>query len=223
MGQTGWTGWIGWTDRTDGTDGTYSSWIAKINCCIFCCFVDKPGDFSYYYDMKKMKKSWPVLMFLFMLVALNSLCLAQNGFSQKDRELLIQLNTRVNEMEKRFEQRFEQVDKRFAELREDVNKRFEEMREDMNKRFEQVDNRFGEMMTYIGILAAIFAAITVGTFSFALWDRRTMVRPFESKVKELDEKITVNKNNYEKLMAALKEYADKNKKFADSVQQFNLF
>jgi preprotein translocase subunit SecF len=128
--------------------------------------------------MKKMKKSWPVLMLFFLLLAFPYLSRAQNGFTQKDRELLIRLDTKVTEMDKRFEQ----VDKRFAE-----------MREDMNKRFEQVDNRFGEMMTYIGILAAIFAAITVGTISFALWDRRTMIRPFESKVADLDKKITDNK------------------------------
>ena len=128
-------------------------------------------------------------MFFFLLLAFPYLSRAQNGFTQKDRELLIRLDTKVTEMDKRFEQ----VDKRFAEMREDMNKRFAEMREDMNERFEQVDNRFGEMMTYIGILAAIFAAITVGTISFALWDRRTMIRPFESKVAELDKKITDNK------------------------------
>ena len=114
-------------------------------------------------------------------------------------------------MEKRFEQRFEQVEKRF----EQVDKRFAELREDMN-------NRFGEMMTYIGILAAIFAAITVGTISFALWDRRTMIRPFESKVAELDKRITDNKEKYEILIPVLKDYASKNKKFADILQQYNL-
>jgi predicted PurR-regulated permease PerM len=169
--------------------------------------------------MNKMKKSGSVLVFLFLLAAFPSLSRAQNGFSQKDRELLIQLNTRVNELEKRFEQRFEQVDKRFAEMRDDMNKRFEQV----DKRFEQVDKRFGEMMSYIGILAALFAAITVGTISFALWDRRSMIRPFESKVAEMDKKITDNKDKYVSLISVLKEYASKNKEFADSLKQFNLF
>ncbi len=151
-------------------------------------------------------------MFLFLVLAFPSLSLAQNGFTQKDRELLIRLDTKVAEM-----------DKRFTDMRDDVNKRFEEMREDMNKRFEQVDNRFGEMMTYIGILAAIFAAITVGTFSFALWDRRSMIRPFASEVAELDNKITDNKDQYESLISVLKDYASKNKNFAESLKQINLF
>jgi len=121
------------------------------------------------------------LIFLFLLLAFSSLSRAQNGFTQKDRELLIRLDTKVAEM-----------DKRFGDLRDDMNKRFEQV----DKRFEQVDNRIGEMMTYIGILAAIFAAITVGTISFALWDRRSMIRPFEPKVAELDNKITENKDKF---------------------------
>ena len=91
----------------------------------------------------------------------NSTGWCQSGFTQKDRELLIELRTGMLEIDKRFEQ----VDKRFAGLRED-----------MNKRFEQVDKRFEQMMNTLWILAAIFTAITVGTIGFALWDRRTMIR-----------------------------------------------
>ncbi|UCH92463.1 MAG: hypothetical protein JSV88_19495 [Candidatus Aminicenantes bacterium] len=154
---------------------------------------------------KKMKKLLTGWIILLLLMTFTTTSRAQTGFTQKDRDLLIQLNTRVNEMEKRFEQRFEQVDKRFAELRADMN------------------NRFGEMMTYIAILAALFAAITVGTISFALWDRKTMIRPFETKVSELDKRITANREKYENLIPVLKEYAKKNKKFADIIQPYNLF
>ena len=153
-------------------------------------------------------------MLLFLLAAFPSLSRGQNGFSQKDRELLIRLDTKVAEM-----------DKRFVDLREDMNKRFEQVDkrfEQVDKRFEQVDKRFGEMMSYIGILAALFAAITVGTISFALWDRRSMIRPFESKVADLDKSIMDNKEKYESLITVLKDYASKNKKLADILQQYNL-
>jgi len=181
-------------NRTDGTDRTNETNKKRAGHGPGPT-VDKSGDFSYYYNMKKkMNKSWSVSMFFLLIVALPYISMAQTGFTQKDRELLIRLDTKVAEM-----------DKRFTDMRDDMN------------------NRFGEMMTYIGILAAIFAAITVGTISFALWDRRTMVRPFESKVAELDKKITDNKDKYESLITVLKDYASKNKKFADSLQQFNLF
>ncbi|MEF3168027.1 MAG: hypothetical protein K6360_01630 [Deltaproteobacteria bacterium] len=110
----------------------------------------------------------------------------EDGFTKQDRELLLTLRVKLEEVDKRFEQidkRFEQVDKRFAELREDMNKRFElvdkrfaELREDMNKRFEQVDRRFEQLMNFLWILTAIFTTIMGAVIGFAYWDRRTIIR-----------------------------------------------
>ena len=147
-------------------------------------------------------------MVLFFMAAFSTTSWCQTGFTQKDRELLIELKTRMNE-----------VDKRISDLREDMNKRFEQV----DKRFEQVNQRFEQMMSFIWILAGIFVAMTVGTIGFALWDRKTMIRPFETKVSELDKRIIDNKENHEKLSAFLKEYASKNKKFSETIQRFNLF
>jgi hypothetical protein len=201
---------MSWNRKFHGETGEFSNFRR------FLFFVDKPGYFRYYYYMKKkMKTSLTGLMLLLLLLTFTTTSRAQTGFSQKDRDILIQLQTKVAEMEKRFDQRFEQVDKRF----EQVDKRFEQV----DKRFEQVDKRFGDMITFIGILAAVFAAMTVGTISFAFWDRKTMIRPFETKVSALDKRITANQEKYENLIPVLKEYASKNKKFADIIKQYNLF
>ena len=93
---------------------------------------------------------------------------ASDGFTQKDRELLITLKVKVEEIDKRFEQ---------------IEKRFEQI----DKRFEQIDKRFDQMMTFLWMIVGIFTATTVSTIGFAIWDRRSMIRPFESKVKELEE------------------------------------
>ncbi len=154
-------------------------------------------------------------MVLFSLVTFSTTSWCETGFTQKDRELLIELKTKITEIDKRFEQ----IDKRFTELREDMNKRFEQV----DKRFEQVDKRFEQMMSFIWILSAIFAAMTVGTIGFAIWDRRTMIRPFETKVTEIDKKIEDNRKDYKNLISFLKEYSSKNKKFSDIIQRFNLF
>lgn len=173
-----------------------------------------------------MNKLVPVLLMMLFMVTLPSPSGAENGFTQKDRELLIELKTKMEVSDKRFvelredmNKRFEQVDKRFVELREDMNKRFEQV----DKRFEQVDKRFEQMMSFVWILAAIFAAIVSVTIGFALWDRRTMVRPFETKVSELDKRIAVNRKDYESLLSVLKEYSGKNKTFANIIHRFNLF
>ena len=79
---------------------------------------------------------------------------AESGFTQKDRELLIELKVKIGEIDKRFEQRFEQVD----------------------KRFEQIDKRFDQMTSFFYILAGIFTSLVVAVIGFGYWDRRTIIR-----------------------------------------------
>jgi Mg2+ and Co2+ transporter CorA len=170
-----------------------------------------------------MKKSIWLMIAAFMLCS--PAVKGQSSFTQKDRELLIELRTRMMEIDKRFEQidkRFEQIDKRFEqfdtrieELRADTNKRFEELRSDNN-------NRFDQMMSFIYILAGIFAAMTAATISFALWDRKTMIRPFETKVKEIDKEIAANREAAQKIMGFQKDYALKNREYSDVLQRHNL-
>jgi len=101
---------------------------------------------------------------------------------------------------------------------------------EMDRRFEQVDKRFGDMMNYIIIMAVVFASMTGLTIGFALWDRRTMIRPFESKVKEIETTINKTQERLDKaqkiddeLISALREYAKKDRKFAEIIKGFNIF
>ena len=163
-----------------------------------------------------------LLMNLVGLSYVNILCSAQSGFSQKDRELLIELRVRLQEIDKRFEQidkRFEQVDRRITELREDMNKRFEQVDkrfEQVDRRFAQIDKRFEEIITFMWMLVVVFIGVTGVTISFALWDRRTMIRPFEDKVKELE------KEKIDKVIASLRKLAETDKKVAEVLGQFGL-
>jgi len=167
-----------------------------------------------------MKK---LLLALMVAVVFASVGWCQSGFTQKDRELLIELKTRGQEMDKRFMEFRQAIDKRFVELREDINKRFEQV----DKRFvelrQDTSNRFEQMMNTIWILATIFAAITIGTIGFAIWDRRTMIRPFETKVAEIDKQIAHNQGINETLLEALKEFAATNRRFGEILKRFNLF
>lgn len=75
-----------------------------------------------------------------------------------------------------------------------------QLREDMNKQFDRVDAQFDRMdkqfdrlvNIMLGIFGA-FAAMCGGTIWFALWDRRTMIRPFEDKVKKIEDDISENR------------------------------
>jgi len=151
------------------------------------------------------------MLLLVIVWSLPCVVRAGDGFTQQDREMLIQLNIKVHELEKRVDQRLDQVDKRFLELRAD-----------MDKRFEQVDNRLGDMFQLIVGILATFGGIVAVAISFALWDRRTMIRPFEDKVKKVEEKIAGNKKQIKSLIEAMRELASSNPKVAEVLRSFSL-
>ncbi|MCD6294449.1 MAG: hypothetical protein J7M20_05875 [Deltaproteobacteria bacterium] len=166
-----------------------------------------------------MHKNSSLMLLLVIVWCLPCVVRAGDGFTQQDREMLIQLNIKVHELEKRVDQRLDQVDKRFLELRADMDKRFEQV----DKRFEQVDNKLGDMFQLIVGILATFGGIVAVTISFALWDRRTMIRPFEDKVKKVEEKIAGNKKQIKSLIEAMRELASSNPKVAEVLRSFSLF
>jgi chromosome segregation ATPase len=144
-----------------------------------------------------MKQKKILLTAMLFLLLVNALRAGDDGFTQKDREILIELRVRMMEIDKRFEQ--------------------------VDKRIEQVDKRIDEMTTFMWILAGIFTTFTVSIMSLLFWDRRTMIKPFEKKVTEIEKEIAQNKEVNGKLLDVIKEYAKKDRKFAEVVSQFNIF
>lgn len=55
-----------------------------------------------------------------------------------------------------------------------VENQIKQLREDMNAQFNRINSQFNR-------LSAIFTALVVAVIGFAIWDRRTMIRPFETK------------------------------------------
>ena len=151
--------------------------------------------------MKRLIKISSLFLILTFISAGSSF--AQNGFTQKDRDLLIELKVRIGEIDKRFEQ----VDKRISELRMDIN-----------KRFEQVDKRFEQMMDFLYILAGIFTSLVVVVIGFAYWDRRTVIREARREAIEFMEK----EGALRRLLDAMKDLSREDNKLADALRRFNL-
>ncbi|MBI4688874.1 MAG: hypothetical protein HY754_01160 [Nitrospirae bacterium] len=101
----------------------------------------------------------------------------------------------------RVETKLDAMEKRF-------DSEIKQLREDMNSQF----NR----------LAAIFTALVVFTLGFAIWDRRTMVRPFEDKVKRIEDDISENRTKLHALLDALKSLSKTDEKVAEVLKKFNL-
>ncbi len=108
----------------------------------------------------------------------------------------------------------EQLNKRI----EDTNKRIE----DTNKRIEDTNKRIEDLMDFLWILAGIFSAITAVTIGFALWDRRTMIRPFEDKVKSMEKDMLENKEKVQRLIETLRELAREDERLARLLKYMNL-
>jgi len=97
-----------------------------------------------------------------------------------------------------------------------------QLREDMNKQFDRVDAQFDRIVNImLGIFGA-FAAMCGGTIWFALWDRRTMIRPFEDKVKKIEDDIAENRNKLHTLIEAFKTLSKTDEKVANILKKFNL-
>ena len=137
------------------------------------------------------KKAILFLIISFTFLSASAL-LAQDGFTQKDRELLIELKVKMGEIDKRFEQ--------------------------IDKRFEQVDKRFEQMMDFLKILSAIFTSLVIAVIGFAYWDRRTIIK----KAKEETIAEIEKEGRLRDLIMALRELAKRHPELAELLKQFNL-
>ena len=158
------------------------------------------------------------LVFIFSIALLfwHTLAFSEDnqGFTQKDRELLVALKVKIEEMDKRFEQRFQEIDKRFEQIDKrfrEVDKRFEQI----DRRFEQVDRRFEFIQNLLIAMLGVFGGLCGVFVGLLLWDRKTFKdRAKEEAIREIEEKSRV--------MKALKKYSEVEPKMADVLRSLGL-
>jgi hypothetical protein len=102
-----------------------------------------------------------------------------------------------------------------GQLREDMNRQNQQLREDMNLQFAR------QFQLTLALLGA-FAVLVAGTISFAVWDRRTMIRPFERTVQSIQEDLSTNRNRLDALLEAFRALGQRNPEVAAVLKQFNL-
>ena len=160
---------------------------------------------------------------IFLLVVLtfffqpNSLSAIETAPRITDREIieaLTRIEIRQNNLEKEIAQlrvdmneQFRRIDKQFDR----IDKQFDRM----DKQFDRMGKQFDRMVNIISAIVIAFFGIVAVTIGFALWDRRTMIRPFEAKIKELEQTDT-------KLINALKELAKDNKRLNEVLRNLGI-
>lgn len=162
-------------------------------------------------------------LFLLFYLSGQAIPVEPNNFTQKDRELLIELHTTLkvymDQVEKRFAQidkRFEQIDKRF----EQIDKRFE----DVDKRMEELSKGIDQLQVFLWILSGIFTSLVIFVIGFAYWDRRTIIKKAKDEtLRELNLRYEMEDINViSRLIRALREYAKSDQRMEKALAQFNL-
>jgi len=131
-----------------------------------------------------------------------------------DREIIERL-TRVEESIKRLEEGLKNLSETVNRGFQANEMRFQAMEQSFNQRFDQM------IQLMIGIVAT-FGAIVAIAIGFAIWDRRSMIRPFETKTRAIEEDIAKNEDKLHRLLEALRELAKKDAELANVLRSFTL-
>ena len=142
------------------------------------------------------------LIFSFIIISFIVPPLSQGEeFTQKDRERLIRLETKVEEGQKALQ-------RQITDLRSDLHRQTGDLRAGMQRQTEDLKVLilwgFGILFGGMGLL-----------IGFVIWDRRTALEPVAKKYKELEDQG-------EKYKRALKEYANAEPKLAEILRSLNL-
>ena len=142
------------------------------------------------------------LIFSFIIISFIVPPLSQGEeFTQKDRERLIRLETKVEEGQKALQ-------RQITDLRSDLHRQTGDLKAGMQRQTEDLKVLilwgFGILFGGMGLL-----------IGFVIWDRRTALEPVAKKYKELEDQG-------EKYKRALKEYAKVEPKLAEILRSLNL-
>ncbi len=85
----------------------------------------------------------------------------------------------------------------------------------VDTRFEEVNRKIDMLFNFLWIITGIFTTITVATIGFAIWDRRTALKPFEDKIKKLEDKDKA-------FLEALRSLAEEDKKVYEILRKYNM-
>ena len=98
----------------------------------------------------------------------------------------------------------------------------QQLREDMQQLREGLNNQLDRHFQLIlGVLAA-FTLMFISILGFAVWDRRTMVRPFSDKVKSLEDDLSTKGRRLDVILDALRSLGQRDERVAAILKRLNL-
>ncbi len=139
---------------------------------------------------------------------------------------LVRVETRLDGLEESIKQLREDLTLQMQQLREDMNRQNQQLREDMHIQNQQLREDLNRQLDrhfqlILGVLAA-FTFMFVSILGFAVWDRRTMVRPFADKVKSLEDDLSTKGRRLDVILDALRSLGQRDERVAAILKRLNL-
>ena len=110
-----------------------------------------------------------------------------------------------------------------------LNQRFDDLDKKLNQRIDDVNRRIDDLFTLTLSLTAIMATLIAGLFGYIVWDRRTMMKPIQEKVEQLEKDFNRELDLHHehgslpaRLIKALRELARTDEKLAAVLRSFSL-
>ena len=132
----------------------------------------------------------------FLILFFTNISFSQSNpvsFTQEDRDRMIRTEIKLDEKFKQAEDRSNQMQKQIDEVKADIK-------------------------WYFGILIGAMFML----FGFILWDRRTFIKPFQTRVDEVEIEVKKEKGKTQNLTEALRELAKTDSKLAEILKMHNL-
>ena len=110
-----------------------------------------------------------------------------------------------------------------------LNQRIDDLDKKLNQRIDDVNRRIDDLFTLTLSLSAIMATLIAGLFGYIVWDRRTMMKPIQEKVEQLEKDFNRELDLHHehgslpaRLIKALRELARTDEKLAAVLRSFSL-
>ncbi len=142
-----------------------------------------------------------------------------------DREIierLTRVETKLDANTAAIAQLREDMNTQIAQLREDMNTQIAQLREDMNAQFGRIEAQFDRLYNLMLGIVGAFVVLVVATIGFALWDRRTMLRPVEDRIKTVEDEQARDRERLDALLEVFRALGQGDERVAGVLRQFRL-
>ena len=168
---------------------------------------------------------WILILSIFVLHLIPSSAFAIKVAPRiTDREIVEKL-TRLEAGQAALNQRIDDVNRRI----DDLDKKFSQRIDDVNRRIDDLTNTVNNLFVLTITLSGIMATLIAGLFGYIIWDRRTMMKPIQEKVEQLEKDFNRELDLHNdhgslpaRLIKALRELAKTDEKLAAVLRSFSL-